>query len=80
MVRDPGQYARHVREMLWAAGRWTFEVLALYGRGDLVEATWRQAGRVVEHGWARYRVEDGRITEYRIDVHHDLVSPRGASR
>ena len=80
VVRDPGQYARHVLEMMCAAGRWTFEVLGLSGHGDLVEATWRQAGEVVEHGWARYRVLDGRITEYWIDVHHDVLSSRGASR
>jgi hypothetical protein len=66
--------------MLCAAGPWTFDVLGLSDRGDLAEATWRQAGTVVEHGWARCRVEDGRITEYWIDAHHDVVRPRGAFR
>jgi hypothetical protein len=80
VVRDPDQYGRHVREMLCSVGPWTFEVLGLTARGDLVEASWRQTGRVVEHGWARYRVRDGRITEYWIDVHHDVVSPEGAVR
>jgi SnoaL-like domain len=80
VVRDPGQYAEHVRDMLCAVGPWTFEVLGLTGRGDLVEATWRQTGRLVEHGWACYRVQDGRITEYWIDVQHDVASQGGARR
>lgn len=80
VIRDPRQYAEHVREMLSAVGPWTFEVLGLVRRGDLVEATWRQTGRVVEHGWARYRVEDDRITEYWIDVHQDVAEPGGALR
>ncbi len=80
VVRTPEEYAEHVREMLSAVGPWTLEVLGPVRRRDLVEATWRQTGRVVEHGWARYRVEDDRITEYWIDVHHDVAEPGGALR
>ena len=80
VVRDPDDYGRHVREMVCAVGPWTFEVLGLTARGDLVEATWLQTGRVVEHGWARYRVEDDRVTDYWIDVHHDVPAPGGAPR
>jgi hypothetical protein len=80
VVRDPDQYGRHVREMLCSVGPWTFEVLGLTARGDLVEASWRQTGRVVEHGWARYRVEGGRIIEYWIEFRHDVVDSEGAAR
>ena len=80
MVRDPDQHGRHGREMLASVGPWTFHVLRLASSGDLVEASWRQTGRVVEHGWARYRVEDGRIIEYWIEFHHDVASPGGARR
>ncbi len=80
LARSPEQYVEHVREMLDAVGPWTFEVLGLTRRGDLVEATWRQTGRIVEHGWARYRVADCRITEYWIDVRHDVADPGGALR
>jgi len=51
------------------------EVLGLTTRGGLVEATWRQAGTVVEHGWTRYRVEGRRISEYWIEFHNDVMSP-----
>jgi hypothetical protein len=61
--------------MLCAVGPWTFEVLDLTTCGGLVEGTWRQTGTVVEHGWARYRVEGSRAAEYCIELHHDVVSP-----
>jgi hypothetical protein len=80
VVRDPDQHGRHVREMLASVGPWTSHVLHLAPSGDLVEASWRQTGRVVEHGWARYRVEDGRIIEYWIEFHHDVANPGGALR
>ncbi|WP_369134313.1 nuclear transport factor 2 family protein [Modestobacter sp. I12A-02662] len=79
-VRDPDQHVRHVREMLSSVGPWTLQVLHLTACGDLVEASWRQTGRVVEHGGARYRVEDDRIIEYWIEFRHDVASPGGALR
>ncbi len=76
--RTPEQYADHVRDMLRAVGPWTFDVRTVRRVGDLVEATWEQTGvlrggpergrPVVEHGWAAYRVADGRIAEYWIDA------------
>ncbi len=71
VVRSPEQYADHVREMLGSVGPWTFEVRSLTERAGLVEATWRQTGRGVEHGRAHYRVRHGRISEYWIEFHHD---------
>ncbi|MGY1715117.1 PhzF family phenazine biosynthesis isomerase [Geodermatophilus sp. SYSU D01106] len=86
--RTPGQYADHVREMLWAVGPWDFEVTGVVDTGPEVEATWRQAGtvaagpdrgrRVVEHGRAGYTVRDGRITGYWIDVREETVHERTA--
>jgi ketosteroid isomerase-like protein len=80
VTRTPAQYAEHVRDMQRALGPWTFRVLGVAAHGDVVEATWRQDGRiregagrgrtVVEHGRAAYRVRDGRIVEYWIDVTH----------
>ena len=85
--RSPGQYADHVREMLRAAGPWTFEVLGVAGSGPAVEATWRQSGvltegpdrgrGVVEHGRATYLVQEGRITGYWIEFRHEIL-PAGA--
>ncbi|MGY1809143.1 PhzF family phenazine biosynthesis isomerase [Blastococcus sp. SYSU D00669] len=79
VTRDPEQYAEHVREMLSAVGPWTFEVLGLTRRAGLVEATWRQTGRVVEHGRAGYRVRHGRITEYWIESHQDGAPGAGGA-
>ena len=66
--------------MLCPVGPWTFEVLTLTASGDLVEASWRQTDGVVEHGGARYQVEDGRTIEYRIEFRHDDANPGGPLR
>ncbi len=88
VARTPVEYVEHVRELLRAGGPWTFEIESLTGSGNLVEATWRQAGvvnelgpeqgrPVVEHGRASYLVRAGRITEYWIEATHDVGPAAG---
>jgi hypothetical protein len=79
--RSPGDYARPVRDMLDDVGPWTFEVTGVTGGRELVEATWRQTGAVVEHGRAWYRVERGRIREYWIEFRREpAVQPASSGR
>ncbi|WP_169064138.1 PhzF family phenazine biosynthesis isomerase [Geodermatophilus dictyosporus] len=88
VTRTPEDYADHVRDMLRARGPWTFEVTGVEASDGYVEARWRQAGAVaaegsarrrpvVEHGWARYRVRDGRIDEYWIDAREQAAPAPG---
>jgi nudix-type nucleoside diphosphatase (YffH/AdpP family) len=90
VTRSPDEYVEHVREMLRAAGPWSFEVTGLTRSGDLVEATWRQVGPlgeaggraqpVTQHGWAGYLVRAGRITEYWIATSHEDPGGRPVGR
>ncbi|MGY1814750.1 PhzF family phenazine biosynthesis isomerase [Blastococcus sp. SYSU D00820] len=74
--RTPDGYADHVRDLQRDQGPWTFEVLDVSATGGgTVDVTWRQTGADLEHGRARYLVEDGRITEYWIDVDRQARRP-----
>lgn len=80
--RTPAEYAAHVREFRAAYGEFRFELTELLAEGDRVYARWRQRGchvgevdgyrptrrPVVEVASAVYRVQDGRIVEYWIQV------------
>lgn len=80
--RTPAQYADHVREMLAAYGDFGFEITELLADGDRVYARWRQTGHhiadedghrptgapIVEIASAVYRVAEGRIAEYWIQI------------
>ncbi|MEU9133282.1 ester cyclase [Kitasatospora sp. NPDC048540] len=80
--RTPRQYTEHVREMLETYGDFTLTVDELIAEGDRVYARWTQAGRHVgaiddhlptgaqltEMASAVYRVEDGLIVEYWIQI------------
>ena len=69
VVRTPGEYAAHVRDMFAAFGRFRYVVEELLADGDRVYVRWRQEGRgLTEIGSAVYRVEDGRIAEYWIQL------------
>ncbi|MFI0740910.1 ester cyclase [Streptomyces sp. NPDC021100] len=80
--RTPGQYTEHVQEMLDAYGAFTLTVDELIAEGDRVYARWTQTGRhvgpigdhtptgaqVTAMTSAVYRVEDGLIVEYWIQI------------
>ncbi|MEE1736046.1 ester cyclase [Streptomyces sp. BE147] len=80
--RTPQQYAEHVQEMLDAYGAFTLTVDELIADGDRVYARWTQTGRhvgAIDHfpptgaqltamTSAVYRVEDGLIVEYWIQI------------
>ncbi|MFH8471813.1 ester cyclase [Streptomyces sp. NPDC018000] len=80
--RTPQQYAEHVQEMLDAYGTFELTVDELIAEGDRVYARWTQIGRHVgpiDHHAptgaevtavtsAVYRIEDGLIVEYWIQI------------
>ncbi|MGE7389328.1 ester cyclase [Streptomyces sp. NPDC004126] len=80
--RTPQQYTEHVQEMLDAYGAFTLTVDELIADGDRVYARWTQNGRhvgpvdghlptgapVTAMTSAVYRVEDGLIVEYWIQI------------
>ena len=82
VVRTPEEYAAHVQDMRCAFGPFRFTVTELLGEGDHVYVRWRQEGRhvgdldgraptgapLVEVGSAVYRVADGRIAEYWVQL------------
>lgn len=82
VTRTPADYAAHIAEFQKSYGRFAFEVTELIAEGDRVYARWRQVGchvgevdghapshrPVVEVASAVYRVQDGRIVEYWIQV------------
>lgn len=82
VLRTPDEYARHVAEFKRSYGDFDLEVTELIAEDDRVYARWRQTGchvgavdgfapthrQVVELASAVYRVADGRIVEYWIQV------------
>jgi predicted ester cyclase len=80
--RTPADYAAHVRDMLEAFGPFTFQVDELIAEGDRVYARWTQhgthlaeidgfaptGGPLREVASAVYRVAEGRIAEYWIQI------------
>jgi predicted ester cyclase len=80
--RTPLEYAEHVEEMIEAYGRFSLEIDELFGAGDKVYARWTQHGchvgdvdgiapsgrPITQVTSAVYRVADGRIVEYWIQI------------
>lgn len=80
--RSPANYAEHVQEFKAIWGDFELEVTDLIAEGDKVYARWKQTGcqlgrfdehppsgrKVVEIASAVYRVENGKIAEYWIQV------------
>jgi predicted ester cyclase len=80
--RTPQQYAEHVKEFLKMYGPFGFEITELIAQGDKVYARWKQTGKhlaeidghaatgqpLVELASAVYRVENGKIAEYWIQI------------
>jgi predicted ester cyclase len=86
--RSPAAYAEHVREMLADFGQFSYVVTELLCEDDFVYVRWEQTGLnqapagdgpqgqpLVEVGSAVYRVHDGRIAEYWIQLdRHGLIT------
>ncbi len=82
VTRTPQLYADHVREFLKLYGPFDFQITELIGQEDKVYARWKQTGRhlaevdgypptglpLVELASAVYRLENGKIAEYWIQI------------
>lgn len=82
IARTPEEYAEHVRQMIEAYGAFDLRIDELFGSGDKVYARWTQHGRhlgdvdgaaptgkpIVEVASCVYRVAEGRIAEYWIQI------------
>jgi predicted ester cyclase len=82
VARTPAEYAGHVRSFRQAFGDYRFDIEELMAQGDRVYVRWRQQGThrgsiggepptgapLTEIGSAVYRVVDGRIVEYWIQL------------
>jgi predicted ester cyclase len=82
VIRTPKDYAEHVKEFQRIYGDFDFQVTELLADGDRVYARWKQTGchiapidgqapsgmPVIEIASAVYRVVDGKITEYWIQI------------
>ncbi|HYO41196.1 MAG TPA: ester cyclase [Nocardioidaceae bacterium] len=82
VLRTPHDYAEHVRHMQELFGAFTYHVTELLTDADHVYVRWRQRGHhlrnedgtpgtgapIQEVGSAVYRVEDGRIAEYWVQL------------
>ncbi|MGV3538944.1 MAG: Rid family detoxifying hydrolase [Rufibacter sp.] len=82
VTRTPQNYADHVRDFLSMYGNFTFEITELLADGDKVYARWKQTGKhqtdldgyaatgkpLVEIASAVYKVKEGKITEYWIQI------------
>jgi predicted ester cyclase len=80
--RSPGQYAEHVRDMLRSFGRFRYVVTEVLAADDRVFVRWEQHGHdvrrddgspgsgrpLVDVGSAVYRVAEGRVAEYWIQL------------
>jgi len=80
--RTPQNYADHIKEFLTLYGRYDLEVTELIANGDKVYARWKQTGKhlqdidghkatnlpLIEIGSAVYRMENGKIAEYWIQL------------
>ncbi|WP_145414622.1 ester cyclase [Paenibacillus xylanexedens] len=80
--RTPVDYAAHVREMIEAYGSFTLEIQEMIAQGNKVYVRWKQSGihtgqvdhysptglPVIEIASAVYRVEEGKIVEYWIQI------------
>jgi len=82
VIRNPEDYAAHVKDFQRIYGDFDFEITELMADGDRVYARWKQTGchiapldgqapsglPVIEIASAVYRVADGKIVEYWIQI------------
>lgn len=80
--RTPENYADHVREFLTQYGDYSFQITELLADGDKVYARWKQTSHhltnldgyaptgkpLIEIASAVYRVQNGKIVEYWIQI------------
>lgn len=80
--RTPKNYSDHVKEFLKMYGNFTFEITELIAENDKVYARWHQTGKhlgeidgnnatgkpISEIASAVYRLENGKIVEYWIQI------------
>lgn len=85
--RTPGSYADHVREMAAAYGSFDLQIQELLSQDDRVYVRWKQTGAhvgevdgfaptgktVVEIASAVYRVAQGKIVEYWIQIDREGI-------
>ncbi|MFC5453035.1 ester cyclase [Paenibacillus aestuarii] len=85
--RTPGNYADHVREMMDAYGAFQLEIQEIIAQENRVYVRWKQTGQhvgevdgfaptgrtVIEIASAVYRVEEGRIVEYWIQIDREGI-------
>ncbi|KAB2443973.1 ester cyclase [Bacillus luti] len=82
VCRTPEDYAEHVREMIEVYGNFSLEIQEFLVQGSKVYVRWKQVGMhvgeidgyeptglpIIEIASAVYRVEDGKIAEYWIQI------------
>lgn len=82
VCRTPEDYAEHVREMVEVYGNFSLEIQEFLVQGSKVYVRWKQVGMhvgeidgyqptglpIIQIASAVYRVEDGKIAEYWIQI------------
>lgn len=82
VTRTPADYTGHIREFLEVFGNFDFEITELIAQSDKVYVRWKQTGHhlqeidgfaptgkeLIEYASAVYRIENGMIVEYWIQV------------
>lgn len=82
LERTPQNYAEHLKEFLQMYGKFEFEITELIAQDNKVYARWKQTGKhlttidgysptgvpLVEVASAVYRLENGKIVEYWIQI------------
>lgn len=82
VCRTPEDYAEHVREMIEEYGNFSLEIQEFLVQGSKVYVRWKQVGMhvgeidgyqptelpIIQIASAVYRVEDGKIAEYWIQI------------
>ncbi|WP_158798366.1 ester cyclase [Pedobacter sp. L105] len=82
VVRTPENFTQNIKDFIQACGHYQFEITELIASGDKVYARWKQTGNqigdvnefkasrlpVTEIGSAVYRVSDGKIIEYWVQI------------
>ncbi|WP_367867756.1 Rid family detoxifying hydrolase [Pedobacter sp. WC2423] len=82
VTRTPQNYAEHVKEFLTLYGNFHFEITEIIAEGDRVYVRWKQTGKhlatidghpatgkpIIEIASAVYRLENGKIKEYWIQI------------
>lgn len=85
--RSPSNYADHVREMIDAYGTFQLQIEEFLASGDRVYVRWKQTGThvgevdgfaptgkpVIEIASAVYRIEEGNIVEYWIQIDREGI-------